>query len=81
VFLIFKKISNTLYLTKNPKAIRTSIASGNHVCNPNWADFPTAPTNKKKHIIFIIFILKETKLKQKKFQLIILLKVVMYSTP
>ena len=27
-----------------------SIASGNQVCKPNWADLPTAPTNKKIQI-------------------------------
>jgi len=30
-----------------------SIASGNQVCNPNCADLPIAPINKKKHIIEI----------------------------
>lgn len=30
-----------------------SIASGNHVCKPNCADFPIAPINRKKHIIEI----------------------------
>jgi len=30
-----------------------SIASGNQVCNPNCADFPIAPINKKKQIIEI----------------------------
>ena len=28
-----------------------SIASGNHVCRPIWADFPIEPTNKKKQIL------------------------------
>jgi len=27
-----------------------SMASGNHVCKPNWADLPIAPINKKKQI-------------------------------
>jgi hypothetical protein len=27
-----------------------SIASGNQVCKPNWADLPTAATNKKQEI-------------------------------
>jgi hypothetical protein len=40
-----------------------SIASGNQVCNPNCADFPTAPTNKKKQIIEIKSKLKLKKLK------------------
>ena len=26
-----------------------SIASGNQVCKPNWADLPIAPMNKRKH--------------------------------
>ena len=30
-----------------------SIASGNQVCKPNCADLPTAPINKKKHIMEI----------------------------
>ena len=28
-----------------------SMASGNQVCNPNWADFPTAPINNKIHMV------------------------------
>ena len=28
-----------------------SIASGNQVCKPIWADLPTTPINKKKQII------------------------------
>jgi len=32
-----------------------SIASGNHVCNPICADFPTAPKKIKKQIRFIAF--------------------------
>lgn len=27
-----------------------SIASGSHVCNPIWADFPIAPINNKEQI-------------------------------
>jgi hypothetical protein len=27
-----------------------SIASGNHVCKPTWADLPIAPINNKKAI-------------------------------
>ena len=30
-----------------------SIASGNHVWKPIWADLPIAPINKKKQIKFI----------------------------
>jgi hypothetical protein len=39
------------------------MASGSQVCNPSWADFPTAPTNKKKHMIEIKSKLKLRKLK------------------
>ncbi len=27
-----------------------SIASGNHVCKPTWADLPTAPIKKNTHV-------------------------------
>jgi hypothetical protein len=32
-----------------------SIASGNHVCKPIWADFPKAPINIKKGIKSITY--------------------------
>src|SRR5579872_7250464 len=35
-----------------------SIASGNHVCKPTWADLPTAPINKNIQIKLIKIILK-----------------------
>ena len=31
-----------------------SIASGNQVCSPNWADLPIAPINKRKHSVSIV---------------------------
>ena len=33
--------------------VSPSMASGNHVCKPIWADLPIAPKNKKKQIVFI----------------------------
>jgi hypothetical protein len=42
-----------------------SIASGNHVCNPIWADFPIAPINNKEQITF-----KTGKLKLRKFMVV-----------
>jgi hypothetical protein len=36
---------------KADTGVGPSIASGSHVCNPNWADFPTTPKNKKNEII------------------------------
>ena len=35
---------------KAETGVGPSIASGNHVCKPNWADLPTAPINKRKAI-------------------------------
>jgi hemerythrin superfamily protein len=32
------------------------MASGNHVCNPIWADFPVAAIKKKKQANVIAFI-------------------------
>ena len=37
---------------KAETGVGPSMASGNHVCKPIWADFPTAPINKNKHIKF-----------------------------
>ena len=37
---------------KAETGVGPSIASGSHVCKPIWADFPTAPINKNKHIKF-----------------------------
>ena len=34
---------------KAETGVGPSIASGNHVCKPNWADFPIAP--KKRNIV------------------------------
>ena len=31
-----------------------SIASGNQICKPIWADLPTAPNNKKKSNIILL---------------------------
>lgn len=39
-----------------------SIASGNQVCNPNWADLPIAPINISKAIVFNKFSSKFKKL-------------------
>ena len=35
---------------KAETGVGPSMASGNHVCNPNWADLPTAPTIKHNPI-------------------------------
>jgi len=35
---------------KADTGVGPSIASGNQVCKPNWADLPIAPINKKKPI-------------------------------
>tara|TARA_B100000749_G_scaffold280523_1_gene277103 strand:+ start:8532 stop:8732 length:201 start_codon:yes stop_codon:yes gene_type:complete len=35
---------------KELTGVGPSIASGNQVCKPNWADLPTAPNNKKNEI-------------------------------
>ena len=50
---------------KADTGVGPSIASGSQVCNPNCADFPTAPINKKKHIIEI-----KLKSKLKKVQIL-----------
>lgn len=39
---------------KELTGVGPSIASGNQVCNPIWADFPILPINKKKQITSII---------------------------
>ena len=39
-----------------------SIASGNQVCNKNWADFHIAPINKDRQIIVIKLASKNKKL-------------------
>ena len=35
---------------KADTGVGPSIASGNQVCNPTWADLPTAPIKRKKPI-------------------------------
>jgi len=37
---------------KADTGVGASIASGNQVCKPTWADLPTEPKNKKKQIKF-----------------------------
>ena len=39
-----------------------SIASGNHVCRPNWADFPIAPIKISIPIIVMVFISQPNRL-------------------
>jgi recombinational DNA repair protein (RecF pathway) len=41
---------------KEDTGVGPSIASGNHVCKPIWADLPIAPKNNKNKIKSIIFI-------------------------
>lgn len=36
---------------KADTGVGPSIASGNHVCNVNWADFPIEPINRKIQVI------------------------------
>jgi len=67
--LITKKIPAVTIVAACIKAdtgVGPSIASGNHICKPNCADLPKAPSKKKKHIKF-----KKLKLtpKIKKFEL------------
>lgn len=45
-------VTNVAAWIKDDTGVGPSIASGNHVCKPSWADFPTAPKNKKILIIF-----------------------------
>jgi len=44
---------------KADTGVGPSIASGNQVSNPIWADLPIAPINKKKAIKSNTFILKK----------------------
>ena len=37
---------------KAETGVGPSIASGNHVCKPSWADLPQAPTKSKNPIKF-----------------------------
>jgi len=48
---------------KAETGVGPSIASGNHVCKPNCADFPIAPINNKKHKVSIVGRLNPRKLK------------------
>lgn len=40
---------------KAETGVGPSIASGNHVCKPNWADLPIAPKKRVKQIKSIIW--------------------------
>ena len=55
--LIIKKIPAVTIVAACISAetgVGPSMASGNQVCNPIWADLPTAPIKSNKHIEFII---------------------------
>jgi hypothetical protein len=70
--LIIKKIpavTNVAACINAETGVGASIASGNQVCSPIWADFPIEPINKKKLIISkhkkFIFNIEKVALKKK----------------
>jgi hypothetical protein len=71
---LYSKIGELLKIKKTPAVtivaacnkeltgVGPSIASGNQVCKPNWADFPIPPIKRKMQIKVTKFILKRKKL-------------------
>ena len=47
-------VTNVAACNKAETGVGASIASGNQVCKPIWADLPTTPKNRNKEIMSII---------------------------